>query len=121
MRTWQIEWGKLGLIMLLILGGFGLVFVAILDHSLSDDRFAITLALGSSIITGAMGYLFGNGRLASRGEISVPTIAPMPPPPRDAGSVDVGVIVAWFIVGALLAAGVASLAALGGAVLCSWP
>lgn len=79
-QAWQIEWGKLALILVLMLGGFGLVFVALLSHALSDDRFAITLALGSSIITGCMGYLFGNGRLASKGQLSVPTISPAPAP-----------------------------------------
>lgn len=77
--AWQIEWGKLALILVLMLGGFALVFIALLAQ-ISDDRFAITLALGSSIITGCMGYLFGNGRLASKGMVSVPTIAPLQPP-----------------------------------------
>lgn len=81
MENWQIEWGKLALILVLMIGGFGLVFVALLDANLSDDRFAITLALGSSIITGVMGYLFGNGRLASKGQQSVPTIAARQPSP----------------------------------------
>lgn len=71
--TWQIEWGKLALIALLMTGGFVLVGIALLGH-ITDDRFAITLSLGSTIISAPMGYLFGNGRLASKGQPNVPTL-----------------------------------------------
>jgi hypothetical protein len=74
----QIEWGKLGLLSLVIVGGFVLVLVAIVSMSADDDRFGPILALGTSQIAGAVGYLTGNGRLASRGESSVPTFAPAP-------------------------------------------
>jgi hypothetical protein len=94
-HQWQIEWGKLALILVLMLGGFGLVFVALLDSDLTDDRFAITLALGSSIITGCMGYLFGNGRLASRGEASVPTLGAAR---RDPGRIRFDLVAGWTIV-----------------------
>jgi hypothetical protein len=113
-KNWEIEWGKLALILVLMLGGFGLVFIALIDENLSDDRFAITLALGSSIITGCMGYLFGNGRLAARGQSSVPTLAP----PRDSGAVDISVVFAWLIIGIAMVLAIAGMSYLGGAVVC---
>lgn len=73
----QIEWGKLGLIGLLMTFGFVLVTIALLTD-IPDDRFAAILALATGCITGPAGYLYGNGRLASKGEQSVPTLAPHP-------------------------------------------
>ena len=77
MPKFQIEWGKLALIGMLMLGGFALIVIALFTN-LPDDRFAAVLALATGCITGPAGYLYGNGRLASRGEQSVPTIAPHP-------------------------------------------
>lgn len=61
----NIEWGKLGILMTTLLGCFlSVIFkVAVWSDVLP-------------VITGAMGYVYGNGRLASRGETSVPLIAP---------------------------------------------
>ena len=77
MPKFQIEWGKLALIGLLMFGGFALICIALVAN-IPDDRFAAVLALATGCITGPAGYLYGNGRLASRGEQSVPTIAPHP-------------------------------------------
>lgn len=74
----QIEWGKLLLLSLVIVGGFVLVLVSILAMEPSDERFAPVLALGSAQIAGAVGYLTGNGRLASKGEANVPAIGASP-------------------------------------------
>lgn len=114
MKGWQIEWGKLFVILVLILCGFTLILVALLGD-LPDDRFAMTLALGSSLVSSPMGYLFGNGRLATKGEVSVPTISP-----RDAGRLDVGVGIAWLIVVLCFAMGLVFMSYLGGAVVCGF-
>lgn len=74
----QIEWGKLLLLALVIVGGFTLVLVSILAMGPDDERFAPVLALGSAQIAGAVGYLTGNGRLASKGEPNVPAIGAGP-------------------------------------------
>lgn len=58
---WQFEWGKLGLCVILLLGGFGLMF--------TGDK-----TEGIAIIGTVTGYIFGNGRLASKGQQSVPAI-----------------------------------------------
>lgn len=113
MDNWQIEWGKLAVIGFLMLGGFALVFVALLAPNLADDRFAITLSLGSSIITGVMGYLFGNGRLASKGQVSVPTFAPK-------SVTDAGNATLVSLVTILLLTAVAVLLVLGMATLGAW-
>lgn len=73
---WEIEWGKLVLSSILLIGGFALV----LTGSKTE---------GVGIITAVMGYVFGNGRLASKGKPSQPMIGgsrppelyPPPPPP----------------------------------------
>ncbi len=73
-----IEWGKLLLLALVIVGGFALVLAAIFAMESTDERFAPVLALGSAQIAGAVGYLTGNGRLASKGEPNVPAIGASP-------------------------------------------
>jgi hypothetical protein len=75
-RRWEIEWGKLVICVLLIFCGMSLMMLALFDSNLPDDRFTIAMTTGTALVTGVMGYLFGNGRLASKGEISVPTIRP---------------------------------------------
>jgi hypothetical protein len=52
------------------------MMLALFDSNLPDDRFTIAMTTGAALVTGVMGYLFGNGRLASKGESSVPTIRP---------------------------------------------
>jgi hypothetical protein len=60
-----------------------LMLLALFDTSLPDDRFTIAMTTGAALVTGVMGYLFGNGRLAAKGEISVPTIS-RPSQPHEA-------------------------------------
>lgn len=60
-RSWEFEWGKLGLCVILLCGGFTMVFTG-------KD------AAGIGIIGTVTGYIFGNGRLASKGKQSVPAI-----------------------------------------------
>ena len=74
-----IEYGKIALLALVIIGGFALVIVAIVAMDSDDSRFAPILALGSAQIAGAVGYLTGNGRLAAKGEPNVPAIAAAAP------------------------------------------
>lgn len=73
-----IEYGKLGLLALVIVGGFVLVICAMFVFETGDDRFGPILALGSAQIAGAVGYLTGNGILASRGKPNVPAIGATP-------------------------------------------
>jgi hypothetical protein len=73
-----IEYGKLGMLALVILGGFVLIILSITTMDADDSRFGPILALGSAQIAGSVGYLTGNGILASRGQASVPTIAATP-------------------------------------------
>jgi hypothetical protein len=73
-----IEWGKIILLALSIVGGFVLVILAIVTMQADDPRFAPTLAIGSAQIAGAIGYLTGNGRLAAAGQASVPAIGAPP-------------------------------------------
>ena len=73
-----IEYGKLGLLALVILGGFVLTICAMFVFEPGDDRFGPILALGSAQIAGAVGYLTGNGILASRGKPSIPAIGATP-------------------------------------------
>lgn len=73
-----IEYGKLGMLALTIVGGFVLIILAITSMSAGDERFAPILAAGTGFIAGAVGYLTGNGRLASKGESTVATIAASP-------------------------------------------
>jgi len=74
----SIEYGKLGMLALVIVGGFVLVLCGIFAFEPADERFAPVLALGSAQIAGAVGYLTGNGRLASKGEANVPAIGASP-------------------------------------------
>lgn len=73
-----IEYGKIALLALVIIGGFALVIIAIVAMDADDSRFAPILAVGSAQIAGAVGYLTGNGRLAAKGEPNVPAIAAAP-------------------------------------------
>lgn len=73
-----IEYGKIALLALVIIGGFALVIVSIVAMDPDDSRFAPILALGSAQIAGAVGYLTGNGRLAAKGEPNVPAIGVAP-------------------------------------------
>lgn len=77
MPKYQIEWGKLALIGLLMTFGFVLI-VVVLIVDVPDDRFAAVLAFATGCVTGPAGYLYGNGRLASRGEQPIPAIAVYP-------------------------------------------
>ncbi len=72
-KEFQVEWGKLALIGFLMFGGFVLIIVALLTN-VSDERFAVIVALATACITGPAGYLYGNGRLAAKGEPSIPTL-----------------------------------------------
>ncbi len=73
-----IEYGKLAMLTVVILGGFALIILAITAMQADDPRFAPILAAGTGFIAGAVGYLTGNGRLASKGEVNVATIAATP-------------------------------------------
>ncbi|MGE3449587.1 MAG: hypothetical protein AB7H92_18625 [Microbacteriaceae bacterium] len=73
-----VDYGKLMLLALVIIGGFALVLCAIIAFDPSDERFGPVLALGSAQIAGAMGYLTGTGRLAARGVANVPAIGATP-------------------------------------------
>ncbi len=70
----QIEYGKLAMLAVVILGGFTIIGIGMLTFAADDPRFAPVLALGSAQIAGAVGYLTGNGRLATKGEPNVPAI-----------------------------------------------
>lgn len=74
----NIEYGKLLMLSVVIVGGFVLVLCGMFAFEPSDERFAPVLALGSAQIAGAVGYLTGNGRLASKGEPNVPAIGASP-------------------------------------------
>lgn len=65
---WQFEWGKLGLCVILLLGGFAMVFTG-------------SKTEGLTLIGTVSGYIFGNGRLASKGQQSVPAIGAKQDPP----------------------------------------
>lgn len=76
-KTWEFEWGKLGLCVILLAGGFAMVFT-------NRD------AAGIGIIGTVTGYIFGNGRLAGKGQPSIPAISATPtegPPAPPAGEV----------------------------------
>lgn len=76
-KTWEFEWGKLGLCVILLAGGFSMVFTG-------KD------AAGIGIIGTVTGYIFGNGRLAGKGQSSIPAIGATPnegPSPPPAGEV----------------------------------
>jgi len=73
-----LEYGKLALLAIVIIGGFGLVLTAMIAFDTGDDRFGPILALGSAQIAGAVGYLTGNGILAARGKPNVAAIAASP-------------------------------------------
>lgn len=60
-NDWQFEWGKLGLCVILLLGGFAMVFTG-------------SKTEGLTLIGTVSGYIFGNGRLASKGQQSIPAI-----------------------------------------------
>ena len=74
----QIEYGKLAVLCVVILGGFSLIALGMLSFASDDPRVAPVLALGSAQIAGAVGYLTGNGRLAAKGEVNVPAIGAPP-------------------------------------------
>lgn len=68
----NIEWGKLGILLTTVLGCFLTVIfkVAVWSEVLP-------------VITGVLGYVYGNGRLAAKGQTSVPLIAPDAEPHLD--------------------------------------
>lgn len=68
-KTWEFEWGKLGLCVILLAGGFAMVFTG-------KD------AAGIGIIGTVTGYIFGNGRLAGKGQASIPAIGATPAEPN---------------------------------------
>lgn len=59
----QIEWGKLAVLLTAIIGAVA----CMMTHT-------ITEAAGVGIITGCLGYTFGNGRLAARGGTQAPLV-----------------------------------------------
>jgi hypothetical protein len=73
-KSWQIEWGKLGILAISLMFGFALVIIALLVLPGDDARFAACLSFGTGTVGSVLGYVTGNGRLASRGEPSVPAI-----------------------------------------------
>lgn len=64
----QIEWGKLIVLSLAVAGAVLLLALG-----------RISEGAGVGIITGALGYTFGNGRLMARGKEPVPMIRRRPP------------------------------------------
>ena len=71
---WVIEWGKLILLGIALLFGFTLVLVALIVLDADDPRFAAALAFGTGTVGSIIGYITGNGRLASKGQPNVPAI-----------------------------------------------
>ena len=71
---WQIEYGKLALLTVALLSGIALVMVALLALQPDDARFAAALSFGTGTTGTVLGYITGNGRLASRGLPTVPAI-----------------------------------------------
>lgn len=75
-QNWEIEWGKIGLCVILLLGGFAMVFTG-------------SKTEGLTVIGTVTGYIFGNGRLAAKGQQSIPAIrakdseSPDQPSPTD--------------------------------------
>lgn len=65
----QIEWGKLLVLLAAIVGAI----VCLATRTMSE-------AAGVGIITGCMGYAFGNGRLAAKGGTPEPLIKRRVPP-----------------------------------------
>lgn len=63
----QVEWGKLLVLLCGIVGGVVLLVTG-----------AVTESAGVGIIMAVLGYVTGNGRLASKGEQSVPAIGARP-------------------------------------------
>lgn len=61
----SIEWGKLGVILTILAGSFG----CLATGTLTADQVL-------PIVTLIIGYVTGNGRLASKGQTPVPMIGP---------------------------------------------
>lgn len=61
----SIEWGKLGVILTILAGSFGCLATG-----------ALTAEQVLPIVTLIIGYVTGNGRLASQGKTPVPMIGP---------------------------------------------
>lgn len=68
------EWGKLALLTISLLCSFALIFVALFAMKSDDPRFAVTLSFATGTVGIVIGYVTGNGRLASRSQDPVPAI-----------------------------------------------
>jgi hypothetical protein len=67
------DYGKFLVVLVALVGGIALAIVGLVVHD------AAGLATGSSLATGALGYVFGNGRLASRTEPPATLFSPVLP------------------------------------------
>lgn len=101
---------KFYLLLVTLIGVFGLMLFGRVD---TDN--AQAWALIGSIV----GYGVGNGIAARNGQ-NVEPVFRRRTGSVDSGRIDVATLFAWFIVGALLTGGLASLALLGGAAVCGW-
>ena len=72
---WVIEWGKLALLALALLGGLACTLCALFLLPADDARFAPALAFGTGTVGSVIGYVTGNGRLAAKGQPTVAAIA----------------------------------------------